>query len=376
LFDNEQLVDRLKTQSAALSTSTTKLSLLAGNTGTKLLCCETMSFGRSLVGDWISKNDLEIVKPHPSQDLKDFDLFEEIYATKLETFLVMNLVIQHLSLSDDTSELSLQYRSSSSSSTPVSRRLLRLTHLNLLPTSHGPVFAVVLNIDPAFQSLSSLLMGPLPGFRIFEQYKLSGDGSELLSHISITSRLKGGTITVKKQYSRLPNSESNSSGRLSSPFSRTECESVCCWKTTKSHSGATLRSAVVTIAQPDPVISEDGSTVLFYPICVTLSPDRHWTVHYRYSQIRQLKKYLRQEIDQLIALGHLPPHTSLPHFPPREMGTLSNRALEERRIALEIFLDSVTQSGGYDCQDIVDLLAAFFEVPPSPLMRPSAHLSS
>lgn len=95
---------------------------------------------------------------------------------------------------------------------------------------------------------------------------------------------------------------------------------------------------------------------------VTLPNDNSWVIKYRYSQLRHLKTYLREELDQLIALNRLPPTTTLPHFPPREMGTISNRSLEERRLTLEDFLNGVVSQGGYDCQDIVDVLAAFLEV--------------
>jgi hypothetical protein len=329
----------------------------------------------SLLGDWISKNELEIHKSDPSIDFKDFDSFDEIYSTKLETFLIMNLILQyHPSTAENqSSEILLRYQpASSSSSSSFCSRTLKLTHLNYLSSSSSSsssstIFAMILNIDNTLNNLSMLLMGPKSGYRIFEQYKLISNGMELLSHLTITNRQKG-TLTIKKIYTRQNNQpHHHPSYRLETPISTTECESVGHWKSTKSHSSNTLRSATVNILQPDslPSSSRDGS-VLYYPICVTLPPDRQWIVHYRYSQIRQLKKYLREEIDQLISLGRLPPSATLPHFPPREMGTLSNRALEERRIALEIFLDGVIRSGGYDCQDIVDVLAAFFEVP-SPL---------
>ena len=339
---------------------------------------------RSLLGEWISKNELEIHKSDPLIDLKDFETsFDEIYSTKLETFLIINLSLRycppppsppHHTLlpsphENSSSEIFVRYQSSSSSSS-FSSRHLKLTHLNYLcPSSSSssftsPIFAMILNLDQNLNNLSMLLMGPRSGFRIFEQYKLISNGMELLSHLTITNRQKG-TITITKIYTRQNNPQQqhlHPSYRLEAPISTRECESVGHWKSTKSHSSNTLRSATVNILQPDSIPSSGDGSVLYYPICVTLPPDRQWVVYYRYSQIRQLKKYLREEIDQLIALGRLPSSATLPHFPPREMGTLSNRALEERRIALEFFLDGVIRSGGYDCQDIVDVLSAFFEV--------------
>lgn len=344
---------------------------------------------RSLLGEWISKNELEIHKSDPLIDLKDFETsFDEIYSTKLETFLIINLSLRyrpsphHTSpshhtphpspLENSSSEIFVRYQSSSSSS--FSSRQLKLTHLNYLSPSSSsssssssftsPIFAMILNLDQNFNNLSMLLMGPRSGYRIFEQYKLISNGMELLSHLTITNRQKG-TITITKIYTRqnnLQQQQQHPSYRLEAPVSTRECESVGHWKSTKSHSSNTLRSATVNILQPDSIPSSGDGSVLYYPICVTLPPDRQWVVYYRYSQIRQLKKYLREEIDQLIALGRLPSSATLPHFPPREMGTLSNRALEERRIALEFFLDGIIRSGGYDCQDIVDVLSAFFEV--------------
>jgi hypothetical protein len=336
----------------------------------------------SLLGDWISKNDLEIQKSDPLIDFKDFDSFDEIYATKLEAFLIMNLILQyHPSDSgNQSSEILLRYQSASSSSSSFCSRSLKLTHLNYLHTSSSSgslIFAMVLNIDQNLNNLSMLLVGPKSGYRIFEQYKLISNGTELLSHLTITNRQKG-TLTIKKIYTRQDNhrhSHSHPSYHLATPISTRECESVGHWKSTKSHSTNTLRSATVNILQPDSILTPGDGSVLYYPICVTLPPDRQWIVHYRYSQIRQLKKYLREELDQLISLGRLLPSATLPHFPPREMGTLSNRALEERRIALEIFLDGVIRSGGYDCQDIVDVLAAFFEVFPPSLIISGSNFS-
>ena len=57
-----------------------------------------------------------------------------------------------------------------------------------MTTSYGIVFISNLYLDSEFHNLSTLLMGPRPGFRIFEQYKLSIDGSELFSNFTITNR--------------------------------------------------------------------------------------------------------------------------------------------------------------------------------------------
>lgn len=116
--------------------------------------------------------------------LKEFDLiFEDLYSTKLETFLVMSLIIQQLTYKEGD-EVSLIYRSSITECS----RILKLKSLNFITTSHGIVFAVNLNLDPEFYNFSTLLMGPKAGLRIFEQYKLSNDGSELFSNFTITNR--------------------------------------------------------------------------------------------------------------------------------------------------------------------------------------------
>eukprot|EP00602_Paraphysomonas_sp_CaronLab_P010689 CAMPEP_0185038230 /NCGR_PEP_ID=MMETSP1103-20130426/33637_1 /TAXON_ID=36769 /ORGANISM="Paraphysomonas bandaiensis, Strain Caron Lab Isolate" /LENGTH=455 /DNA_ID=CAMNT_0027576569 /DNA_START=511 /DNA_END=1878 /DNA_ORIENTATION=- len=208
------------------------------------------------------------------------------------------------------------------------------------------------------------MIGPKPGLRILEQYKLTNNGLELNVSFLITT-LQHGSVSVARKYQR-----SNIVHAIPVvPIPFVGWEAVCNWRQTKSHTSNTLRNVQLDLtidkSGESRLAPNLGSPVVMYRVDVSLDEERKWVVYYRYRQFHALRSYICRELATVSGdKNHM-----MPAFPPRSISTLSEEKLEARRQGLFDFMRGVVSQGGFECQNVVDVLSAFLEIPSHWTMR-------
>mmetsp|Transcript_24717 Transcript_24717/g.36438 ORF Transcript_24717/g.36438 Transcript_24717/m.36438 type:complete len:544 (-) Transcript_24717:141-1772(-) len=273
-------------------------------------------------------------------------------------------------------------------------------------TSSVAILASVVHISPDFKEVSILRMGPDKGQRSLEQYKLHDSGNEI--RIEVDHVLpEGQALKLVKRLERIPESF------VSETIEFSTISVVNNWAMPKSHAPSTLRSVRLRIIDCIQVITEgvtsrrasvatdprrsemdssppasptlarsnssllsgggsvvsmprairrfngelsSGETVQLYIVEVSVGTNT-WRTYYRYREFDALRQFLSMELkDRDI-------YSSLPPFPPKTMGRIRGKSLEQRKEMLEQYIGFICSAGGYNVLNVVDAMCSFLEIP-------------
>ena len=98
------------------------------------------------------------------------------------------------------------------------------------------------------------------------------------------------------------------------------------------------------------------SKCLFFYLLKISSNSFTWRTYSRYREFEAFRQFILTELKDSELISKLPP------FPPKSMGKLRGKALEDRKNALENYLSFLCSVGGYNALNVVDALSSFLEV--------------
>lgn len=279
-------------------------------------------------------------------------------------------------------------------------------------TASAVILAAVVHISEQFTELSILRMGPEKGQRSLEQYKVNENGNEIRVEVDHVLP-EGQALKLVKRLERVPDTPIET-------IIFTTSNLVNHWALPQSHSPSTLRTATLRIVDVIQVVTEGtavrrkvanlgedergsmirkssfsgsppgspspsmrraslmhqnsgvvalhksvrrfkgelsvGETIQLYVIEVS-SNSFTWRTYSRYREFEAFRQFILMELKDSDLISKLPP------FPPKAMGKLRGKALEDRKNALENFLSFLCSVGGYNALNVVDALSSFLEIP-------------
>lgn len=104
-------------------------------------------------------------------------------------------------------------------------------------------------------------------------------------------------------------------------------------------------------------VIEVDRLIISHNFCQVSLNGNSWRTYSRYREFEAFRQFINIELKDSELLSKLPP------FPPKAMGKLRGKALEDRKSALENYLTFLCNVGGYNALNIVDALSSFLEIP-------------
>jgi hypothetical protein len=117
--------------------------------------------------------------------------------------------------------------------------------------------------------------------------------------------------------------------------------------------GETIQLYVIEVRAP---IDFSHSFPHFSPAEQISSNNFTWRTYSRYREFEAFRLFIQTELKDSEYLS------KLPAFPPKALGKLRGKALEDRKTSLENYLLFLCSVGGYNALNIVDTLSSFLEV--------------